>query len=221
MNWFLKLLCAAVILVSASAEAQVGSVRSVSDQDGKTYVSRGTACLIAPDRAITCLHVVPPNSRELTVEFDGVLYPGILEAAVVPAEQDILVIRFGHAIPMEPFKVASLAMGEVVTYGGFGSKVDDYLTQEGIVYRRYIGPNGGKLTAVVGHQVRPGDSGGPVMNAQGHLVGVVRAYIKDHPLSVFRELGDLSGPLELGEHLELTDPYRYVSPGKPESFSSR
>jgi S1-C subfamily serine protease len=132
----------------------------------------GSGWVVAPGKVVTNFHVIGDDwvngRRDVTLRQDDKSYPGrVIEA--VPAH-DVAVIAFdGNGFsPLEragdKAKVgdAVLALGSPLGLGGSVSSgiVSAYRTEDGLEYMQFSAP------------ISPGNSGGPVVDAHGRVVGM-------------------------------------------------
>jgi S1-C subfamily serine protease len=145
----------------------------------------GTGVVIVDDGTIlTNLHVVAGASRLGVVFADGTESPADL--IDVQPEQDLAVIR-ARLLPddLMPATLAStrnLRMGDRVIAVGFPFGIGPSLSAGVIsgLRRNYRTPEGERLlTDLIQFDaaVNPGNSGGPLVNADGHVVGIVTALL--------------------------------------------
>lgn len=154
-----------------------GSVAMVYDP---TDSGIGTGFLVAPDVVATAAHVVRGLAK-LEVALDGgpvlphtdVLYPTRIK------ELDLALIRLAAPVPgVRPFRLSRSAelLDEVVVFGYPPvPKTDDaYLVVNRGEVSAEVRLQGSELSAlIVSCLLRGGNSGGPVVNRRGHVVGVV------------------------------------------------
>jgi len=141
-------------------------------------VSTGTGFVVAPDRVLTNQHVVDGCDRILARTPDGRWL-----AAVPPAQVDraldlsILTIP-GNAGPALAFRDGpAVRRGESVVAYGF--PLSGLLSTDPKLTRGEINALGGirndQNNFQISAEVQPGNSGGPLLDMQGHVVGVVVA----------------------------------------------
>lgn len=134
--------------------------------------SVGSGFFVAPDLVITNAHVLCPPGETLEV---GLSDERTLAGEVVRAETDLdlalVRVAGAGASPLRLGDVADLAVGDRVTM--VGSPVGlDFTVQEGSIsslQRAAFGVAYIQLDA----KISPGNSGGPVVDSQGRVVGVV------------------------------------------------
>jgi serine protease Do len=139
-------------------------------------VSVGTGFLVAPDRVLTNQHVVDGCNRILLRAPDG-RWLGAVPPARVDAQLDLALL----AVPGLPGPVLSFRQGPpvrrgdgVVAYGfplaGLLSS-DPKLTRGEVNGLAGIGDNPTQYQ--ISAEVQPGNSGGPLLDMQSHVLGVV------------------------------------------------
>ncbi|NKE44674.1 trypsin-like peptidase domain-containing protein [Roseomonas frigidaquae] len=141
-------------------------------------VSTGTGFVVAPDRVLTNQHVVDGCDRILARTPDGRWL-----AAVPPAQVDrALDLSILH-IPGNPGPALSFRAGPAVRRGegvvAYGFPLSGLLSADPKLTRGEINALGGlrndQNTYQISAEVQPGNSGGPLLDMQGHVVGVVVA----------------------------------------------
>lgn len=174
----MKKLLFILVLLATPAYAQFGlttvSIGEV-DADGNDLVNRGTACLIQSDVVLTCHHCW--EGSEWTMQFGNKTYTGSIIAD--SPESELALIRLDRKVLGEsPVTIGTISHGEQVRLGGFAGKLSNWKYQTGnVAYQKYVG-NGAYATFVSGAVPRPGDSGGPVLDMQGNLVGITFAWVE-------------------------------------------
>ncbi|HWV58558.1 MAG TPA: trypsin-like peptidase domain-containing protein [Longimicrobiales bacterium] len=159
--------------------------------------SLGTGVVIVDDGTIlTNLHVVVGAERLGVIFADGT--ESTAEVVSVQPEQDLAVIR-AHSIPddLVPATLAStrdLRVGDRVVAVGFPFGIGPSLSS-GVVSglgREYQTPEGERVLSNLiqfDAAVNPGNSGGPLVNADGHVVGIVTAILNPTAQRVFIGIG--------------------------------
>jgi len=135
-----------------------------------TLVSRGSDW----GAVLTCAHLFDEGASAVVAKFpSGRTYRGQLAAR--DRTYDLAIVKITPR-PQEP--LARIATdhpmaGEKLTFGGYGQ--DGRWRQVTGVCRGYAHIDGqsGHQTLVIAGRARDGDSGGPIWNAQGELVGVL------------------------------------------------
>jgi len=155
---------------AASAVPQAPPNRSARN------VSTGTGFIIAPDRVMTNEHVVNGCNRIILLTPEG-RWLAATPPARVDAELDLAVLAVpGLPGPVLPFRAGpAVRRGEgVVAYGfplaGLLSS-DPKLTRGEVNGLAGIGDNRNQIQ--ISAEVQPGNSGGPLLDMQGHVVGIV------------------------------------------------
>ena len=140
----------------------------------------GSGTLIADDLVISNRHVVVGTA---TVRVAGASSSGpwYSEATVVGTspDQDLVLLRLHSAAVVEPAALspAGFEVGEPVAFGGFPGR-QRISVRSAVVSSRWTmsSPSARGPVWVVSEAGTPGMSGGPVLDADGRLVGVVFAF---------------------------------------------
>jgi len=174
MRYFIAFLITLGLALSAlNAQAQFGIIRSEIEYCGKTMICLGTGCLIDHDLVVTCSHVTKGDNWR--IEFDGKFHGGKVIASC--DKRDVALIRLNRLVSgVSPVTIGTASKGEMLRVGGFAGSYKDWEYQYGKLEVRLMGPNGGLTSVLSNCLVRQGDSGGPVLNGNGHLVGIVWAF---------------------------------------------
>lgn len=171
----------------AAAVAAPGTVKVTGVADSCLRAQEGSGFVIAPERVVTNAHVVAGvNQADVQVLGQGARLDA--EVVLFDPERDLAVLAVpGLTAPALPLGV-ELARGApavVVGYPGNGpftstvARVREVLQAQG----EDIYGNRGVVRQVYSlfAQVRPGNSGGPLLDANGAVVGVVFASSLDDP----------------------------------------
>lgn len=171
----------------AAAVAAPGTVKITGIADSCLRAQEGSGFVVAPERVVTNAHVVA-GVREAEVQVLGVGARLDAEVVLFDPERDLAVLAV-PGLTAAPLPLGTdLAQGApavVVGYPGNGpytstaarvrqvlqARGEDIYGQPGVVRQVY------SLYA----QVRPGNSGGPLLDANGAVVGVVFASSLDDP----------------------------------------
>lgn len=144
-------------------------------QPGTARLSSGTGFVVARQRVLTNQHVVNGCRRITVRNADGVVLPASL-AAAQDGRRDLSVLAVeGDAGPPLRFRSAPVRRGEeVVTYGfplsGILSSGPTLTTGE---VNALSGLADNPLQFQISAPVQPGNSGGPLLDRQGNVLGVV------------------------------------------------
>ncbi len=141
-------------------------------------VSTGTGFVVAPDRVLTNQHVVDGCDRILARTPDGRWL-----AAVPPAQVDRALDLSILTIPGNPGPALAFRAGPAVRRGesvvAYGFPLSGLLSADPKLTRGEINALGGvrndQNNFQISAEVQPGNSGGPLLDMQGHVVGVVVA----------------------------------------------
>jgi S1-C subfamily serine protease len=180
-----------VVRVRGLPEAGAGEVEGFLADE-----SVGTGVVIVEDGTIlTNLHVVHGAQRLSVTFFDGTES----EAVIVGArpEHDLAVIRAktlpDDLAPATMRSTADLAPGDTVVAVGFPFGIGPSASA-GVVSglkREYVSPSGAKLSNLIQFDaaVNPGNSGGPLVTADGEVVGIVTGLLNPTEARVFIGIG--------------------------------
>jgi S1-C subfamily serine protease len=139
-------------------------------------VSTGTGFVVAPDRVLTNQHVVDGCNRVLARTADG-RWLAAAPPAQVDAALDLAVLTVpGNPGPTLPFRSGpAVRRGEDVIVYGFplaGLLSADPKLTRGVV-NALAGVRNDPNNFQISAEVQPGNSGGPMLDLQGNVVGVV------------------------------------------------
>ncbi|WP_431281793.1 trypsin-like peptidase domain-containing protein [Humitalea sp. 24SJ18S-53] len=179
--------------VAAAVPAPAAPRAPNAAPNAQARASSGTGFAIAADRVMTNHHVVDTCNRVLVRTPDGRMIAAVPPARV-DAALDLAVLNVpGLGLPPLPFRSGpAVRRGEgVVVYGfplaGLLSS-DPKLTRGEINGLAGLGDNQAQYQ--VSAEVQPGNSGGPMLDMQGNLVGVVVS--KLNAQNVARRTGDIA-----------------------------
>lgn len=177
------LLLVASFLVATSVFAHPhcpsGAVRIYVYEDNDAFPdSYGSGAVISATQVLTNWHVVKDRRKNNPIK---VRFPdGSRRAAIVVSSSekwDIVILKI-HSTQATPFKLGKRPQaGERVTIQGFGSDYE-YIAAQGTVSNQFFFPaenDPGDFFQVEGVVARQGDSGGPVTDHNGHLIGILFA----------------------------------------------
>lgn len=171
-----------------TATALASTVNVEVDGCGRRY--EGSGVTLAAGTVVTNAHVVSGADRVVVRLPDGstreatvVVLDGVRDLAVLEVEDH----------PQAPLPLATAVVGEDVIVVGHPGGQDDARVAPARVARRTaaIGRDvTGRLTAerlllFLAAELRPGDSGGPVVDARGAVIGVVFAISPDDPSTAY------------------------------------
>jgi S1-C subfamily serine protease len=171
-------ICEAPRVELATAAAPAPNVAQALPNRAARRVSSGTGFVVAPDRVLTNQHVVDRCDRILVRTADG-RWLAAVPPARVDAQLDLALLSVpGNPGPSLAFRNApAVRRGEGVIAYGFPLagllSADPKLTQ-GVV-NALAGLRNDPNNYQVSAEVQPGNSGGPLVDMQGHVVGVVVA----------------------------------------------
>jgi S1-C subfamily serine protease len=167
------------------------------DEDGDRDRGSGTGVVVLDKGVIlTNLHVVS-GAKRVTVEF----FDGLISEAVVTGvqpENDLAVLQAktlpDDLVPATLRSTSDLSVGDHVVAVGFPFGIGPSATA-GIVSglrREYRSPQGKRvLTNLIQFDAaaNPGNSGGPLVTAEGEVVGIVTGILNPTPQNVFIGIG--------------------------------
>ncbi|QSQ13350.1 S1C family serine protease [Myxococcus landrumensis] len=157
---------------------EIGRLASPSTLSLRCEGKTGSGFFVEPELALTNEHVVCPPGKMMTVVLpDGRQLLG--ETLKRDAELDIATVRVvgANARPLKLGDVTQLEPGDPLVIIG-SPKGLDFTVHEGkvgFVGRQYLGTGYVQVNA----SVNPGNSGGPLLNGQGEVVGIVSLKIEN------------------------------------------
>lgn len=169
-------ICAETRVELATAAAPAPAVAQARPNQQAQRVSTGTGFVVAPDRVMTNQHVVDGCNRVLARTADGRWL-----AATPPAQVDAALDLAVLTVPGNPGPTLAFRSGPAVRRGEdvivYGFPLAGLLSADPKLTRGVINalagvrndPNNFQISA----EVQPGNSGGPMLDLQGHVVGVV------------------------------------------------
>ena len=157
------------------------SIARIENQIGnKTNVGTGT--YVEPGVVLSCQHLFSNGVGRITVSFmDGSKHYAALQAMDSTWDLSMMTI---NAKPRLAVKIATVKprVGDVITYYGLGQGRYRYQSGKLLRWTSPMGLNRFELLDVAGGS-RDGDSGGPMFNAAGELVGVITGTGVNKPLT--------------------------------------
>ena len=155
---------------------------------GRRIIGNGTGFFVAPHRVLTNHHVVERCAALTLRGVDGKTVTADV-AAYEKAHDLALINTEGEAAAIAAFRpTAATRTGEALATVGYPDqglpRIEPFLTV-GIMAAvdRADGPSHFAIRA----DVRPGNSGGPVLDERGHVIGVMKAKID--PVRVYQRTG--------------------------------
>lgn len=184
-----------VVLVRSLEDPGDDAGNTTPGQD--TPFGLGTGVVIVDDGTIlTNLHVIAGSNRIGVVFADGTESPADLIS--VRPEQDLAVIKARQIpddlVPATLTSSANLRMGDRVIAVGFPFGIGPSVSA-GVVsglHREYRTPDGERVLSDLiqfDAAVNPGNSGGPLVTAEGHVVGIVTAILNPTAQRFFVGIG--------------------------------
>ncbi|MCI0756475.1 S1C family serine protease [Teichococcus vastitatis] len=186
-------ICAAPrIAIEADALRAAASRPAPGEPNPRARVSSGTGFVVATDRVLTNQHVVGGCDRIFIRTADGRTLPAVPPARVDAGLDLALLTVPGDPGEVLPFRASpEVRRGEgVIAYGfplpGLLSS-DPKLTRGEVNGLNGLGNNPGHYQ--ISAEVQPGNSGGPLFDLRGHVVGVVVS--KLHAQNIAKRTGDI------------------------------
>jgi hypothetical protein len=142
----------------------------------ETEFGSGHGVFIAPERLLTNAHVaMPVGEAQNVIREDGRRLLGITRARDEDADLAVVEVAAAQAAPLPLGDATSLAVGERVVFvgspGGSGRQFA-FTVHEGRV--SFVGRQWRDMGYIqFDASVNPGNSGGPLVNARGEVVGIV------------------------------------------------
>lgn len=177
----LLILIASLFMVTptnAHHDFPAGTVRVYVHEDGDNFAdSYGSGAVISPTLVLTNWHVVQErrgSSQSVQIRFaDGSRrFATVLKQV---KKWDVALLRI-RATTMKPFVIGTRPKpGKRATIQGFGRDYE-YVSRVGIVSKKFFGPDqdsAGDFFEITGVVARQGDSGGPITDSRGRLIGIL------------------------------------------------
>ncbi len=171
-------ICAVPRVELAAAAAPAPAVAQARPNPNARRLSSGTGFVVAPDRVLTNQHVVAGCDRILARTPDG-RWLAATPPAQVDRELDLALLTIpGNPGPPLAFRSApAIRRGEGVVAYGFPLagllSADPKLTRGEV--NALAGIRNDPKVLQISAEVQPGNSGGPLLDMQGHVLGVVVA----------------------------------------------
>ncbi|MCG7594564.1 trypsin-like peptidase domain-containing protein [Mycobacterium sp. PSTR-4-N] len=174
-------------LVAVSMQVEPSVVRIDTQVDYQGVIGAGTGFVIDPNgQVLTNFHVVQGADR-ITGTVNGRAYPATLVG--YDRKRDVAVLQLLGAVGLPPARIGDsniLVPGEPVIALGNASGTQSPLTQEAGTFTAFgqtvnaedtLTGSSDEITGLIefAAPVRAGDSGGPVVNANGEVVGITTA----------------------------------------------
>jgi S1-C subfamily serine protease len=159
---------------AAAGPGTAPGVRPGPRPNPNARASTGTGFVVGPEQVLTNHHVIEGCARILVRTADGRSLPGQVPAQ--DARRDLALVRVtGSPGPVLAFRANPVRRGEsVVTYGfplaGLLSSGPTLTTGE---VSALAGLNDNPTQFQISAPVQQGNSGGPLLDRQGHVIGVI------------------------------------------------
>jgi S1-C subfamily serine protease len=187
---------AAQMILPSVVRIQGYGINPDRPKDGEKEISTGTGVVIMEDGTIlTNLHVTQGASKLIVTFFDGSKSPAIVTA--VQANNDLAVLK-PEKIPddLPPATLGTsnqvVAGDEVVVVGfpfGIGPSVSAGVVSG--LNREFQGKDGPLMRGLIQFDAaaNPGNSGGPLINLSGEVIGIVTAILNPTSAKTFIGIG--------------------------------
>lgn len=164
----------------------------------------GSAYPIAPGYLVTNAHVVSGTSQtQVTQDTTGSSYPA--DVVLFDSQRDVAVLHAPglQAAPLAPTTADRGTKGAVIGYPGGGAETVEaaVIDSQRLAQGRDIYDSGtvSRQIWVIGSRVRPGNSGGPLIDLQGHVIGLIFAASATDPQQAYALTNDeISGDVQSG-----------------------
>jgi S1-C subfamily serine protease len=171
-------ICAETRIEITTASAPLPPVAQARPNQNARRVSSGTGFVVAPDRVLTNHHVIDGCGRILARTADGRWL-----AATVQGQADARLDLALLAVPGNPGPTLAFRAAPAVRRGegvvAYGFPLSGLLSSDPKLTRGEINAFGGvandQTRFQISAEVQPGNSGGPLLDMQGNVVGVVVA----------------------------------------------
>ncbi len=171
-------ICGETRIEIATAAAPLPPVAQARPNQNARRVSSGTGFVVAPDRVLTNHHVIDGCARILARTSDGRWL-----AATVQGQADARLDLALLAVPGNPGPTLAFRGTPAVRRGegvvAYGFPLSGLLSSDPKLTRGEINAFGGigndQTRFQISAEVQPGNSGGPLLDMQGNVVGVVVA----------------------------------------------
>lgn len=182
--------------------------------DSGEELGGGTGFLIDQSGTMVTNHHVVERGRKVNVKFmDGALYEDVMMLADDPAN-DLALLRLtlnkpksGKPPLFEPLKLGNsdtVVVGERAIAIGNPLGLDHTLTDGLVSARRMIN---GRPWIQMSVPISPGNSGGPLFNMRGEVIGVTTAQILGEAMSVRAQNLNIAVPVKiLAQHVQASYP---------------
>jgi S1-C subfamily serine protease len=156
---------------------------------GKRVVSAGTGFYVTAQRVLTNRHVVDGCAGLTLRGIDGKTV--VVTLAAADKTQDLALVNTSHApsTSIATFRPSAYRAGDIIGTIGYPDqglpRIEPFLTR-GLV----LGPDrrdGKPARFAVRADIRPGNSGGPVFDPQGVVIGIMNAKIDT--VSIYKKTG--------------------------------
>jgi len=170
---FMSIVVAFAFVSSTNADIPPSNVARIIVEDRDNNQSAGTGTLVRSDLVVTNWHVIKDRAQAGVVR---IVFPDwtVYKAKVIKVDKlwDLAALRI-ESILLPPVELGEkVRLGDIVTVGGYGSGW--YEANSGAVIGFYQPAQNATGDLIqINASVRNGDSGGPILDKDGKLVGVL------------------------------------------------
>lgn len=144
--------------------------------DGRV-VSKGSGFVFHTSKLLaTCYHVVQGEDNKILIRFPDLKDYVPAEVVIKDIEHDLALLKFDveNRTPLKSVPAEEIKEGMPVIFSGYPLTLENLATHQGIL-SAIIQDATGITTYMIDGTVNSGNSGCPLMNVQGGVIGVVNA----------------------------------------------
>ncbi len=159
--------------IVAKIKPSIALIYSIISPD---KISTGSGFVFAKKGVlVTCNHVVK-DAGAILIRFPGVTEPIGAKITLRDEEHDLALLKFDDngREPLPPLDVSEIKEGMPVIFSGYPLNLQDLTTHQGIL-SAIVKDATGITTYLIDGTVNSGNSGCPLMNADGKVIGIVNA----------------------------------------------
>ena len=163
-----------LVSVIGKIKPSIGLVFAI-DPTNKIY-GKGSGFVIEPGILVTCNHVVAVQSANILLQFPDSDEKIAAKVAIRDEEHDLALLKFDkkEIKPLKICKQEEIKEGMAVIFAGYPLDLLSLTTHQGILSTITTDDTGNTVYLIDG-TVNSGNSGCPLMNDQGEVIGIVNA----------------------------------------------